>query len=75
MTARVNFLKKLHSIRNMTGTVTIKKEAIIDLLKIKEEFDSVIESLELMSDEKFMNSYNNSKNQIKKREFNNWDEL
>jgi hypothetical protein len=35
----------------------------------------IIESLELMSDAKFMNSYNNSKKQIKNREFDDWDEI
>jgi len=56
-------------------TINIKKEAIIDLLRIKDEFDSVIESLELMSDEGFMNSYKKSKEQITNRDFDEWNEL
>ena len=56
-------------------TINIKKEAIIDLLRIKDEFDSVIESLELMSDEDFMNSYKKSKEQITNRDFDEWNEL
>ena len=56
-------------------TINIKKEAIIDLLRIKDEFESVIESLDLMSDEDFMNSYKKSKEQIKNRDFDEWNEL
>ena len=50
----------------MTATVTVNKEAIVDLLKIKEGFDAVVESLELMSDKEFMASYNKTKEQIQK---------
>ena len=50
-------------------------KAIADLVRIKEEFDNIIESLELMSDPEFMESLKKSKEQIKNREFANWDEL
>ncbi len=56
-------------------TVQINKQAVVDLVKIKEDFDTIIESLELMSNKEFMNSYNKSKKQIKKREFENWNDL
>jgi hypothetical protein len=56
-------------------TIQIKKEAILDLVRIKDEFDAVIESLELMSDKEFMNSYKESKKQVEKREFEEWDAL
>ena len=56
-------------------TIQINKEAIIDLIRLKNEFDSVIESLELMSDSEFMESYRKSKAQIKNREFDDWDAL
>ena len=56
-------------------TIQINKQAIVDLVRIKENFDSVIESLELMSDKEFMKSYNKSKDQIKKREFDDWNAL
>lgn len=56
-------------------TIQINKEAIIDLVRLKDEFDSVIESLELMSDSEFMKSYNKSKEQIKNREFDDWNAL
>lgn len=56
-------------------TVQINKQAILDLVRIKEDFDTIIESLELMSDKEFMESYNKSKEQIKKKEFEDWDAL
>ncbi len=55
--------------------VTIDKNALMDLVRLKEEFDSVVESLELMSDKEFMDSYGRAKEQIKKREFEDWNEL
>lgn len=59
----------------MASTICIKKDAIMDLVKVKNEFDSIIESLELMADSEFMNSYKKAKEQIKKREFVDWNEL
>jgi len=59
----------------MEATVCIRKDAILDLVRIKDEFDTIVESLELMADPEFMESYNKSKEQIKKREFDNWNEL
>ena len=55
--------------------ITIEKKAIIDLVKLKDEFDSIVESLELMSNKEFMDSIEKSEEQIKNREFANWDEL
>ena len=59
----------------MTQTISVNKEAIIDLVRVKEEFDSIVESLELMMDKGFMDSYKKSKEQIKKKEFADWNEL
>ena len=59
----------------MQETILINREAVKDLLKVKEEFDAIVESIELMSDKEFMNSYNKSKEQIKKREFADWNAL
>lgn len=59
----------------MAQTINVKKEAILDLIKVKEEFDTIVESPELASNKEFMNSYKKSKEQIKKREFADWDEL
>ena len=56
-------------------TVLINKQAIKDLLKVKEEFDAIVESIELMGNKEFMDFYNKSKEQIKKREFENWNAL
>jgi predicted CopG family antitoxin len=60
----------------MTGkTITINKDAILDLVRVKEEFDSIIESLELMSDSDFMISYKKAKDQIENRDFDVWNDL
>lgn len=59
----------------MQETILINREAVKDLVKVKEEFDAIVESIELMSDKEFMNSYNKSKEQIKKREFADWNAL
>jgi hypothetical protein len=59
----------------MVNTICIKKEAILDLVRVKGEFDSIVESLELMADDKFMDSYNKSKEQIKERDFADWNDL
>jgi len=59
----------------MEDTICIRRDAIRDLVRVKTEFDDIIESLELMSDKKFMDSYKESKEQIKKRDFDDWDAL
>jgi hypothetical protein len=59
----------------MGPKVTIEKQAIKDLIKVKNEFEAIVESLELMADKKFIESYKESKKQIKKREFVDWNEL
>ncbi len=56
-------------------TIPIQKTAIADLVRVKDELDTIIESLELLADPAFMASYKKSKEQIQKREFVNWDEL
>ncbi len=59
----------------MPETITIQKDALHDLIKLKDNFDAIVESLELMSDKKFMESYRNAKEQIKKRDFDDWHDL
>ena len=59
----------------MAGTISIRKDAIMDLIRVKDEFDSIVESLELMSDSEFMSSYKKSKEEIKKRDFADWNKL
>ena len=56
-------------------TVLIQKEALRDLVKVKDEFDAIVESLELMNDKEFMSSYTKAKEQIKKRDFADWNAL
>jgi len=59
----------------MAETISVNKKAIIDLVRVKDEFDSIVESMELMADKEFMNSYNTAKEQIKKRDFADWNEI
>ena len=59
----------------MSETVCIRKDAIHDLVRVKDEFDAIIESLELMSDEEFMKSYERSREQIERRDFVDWNAL
>ena len=56
-------------------TISINRKAFEDLVRIKEDFDAVIESLELIKDKEFMVSYKKAKEQIKKKEFVDWNEL
>jgi len=53
----------------------IKKNAMADLLRIRDEFDSVVESLELMGDAEFNKSFRRAKEQIKNRDFADWNAL
>lgn len=56
-------------------TITIDKKMIVDLAKLAEEMQLRIESLELMNDPEVMSSLKKSKEQIKNREFADWNEL
>ena len=60
---------------NMAETITVNRQAISDLLRVKEEFDSIVESMELMANEDFMDSYKKAKEQIKNRDFTDWNGL
>src|SRR3989344_5283351 len=51
----------------MKTMVSVNKQAILDLVRVKDDFDTIVESLELMSDKDFMDSYRKSKEQIKKK--------
>jgi len=59
----------------MEKTITIDKKAFMDIARLAEELEDRIESLELASDPEFMASLKRSEEQIKKREFADWDEL
>lgn len=51
----------------------VNASAIADLVRLTHEINDRVESLELMSDEKFMTSLKKAKEQIKKREFADWN--
>lgn len=55
--------------------ILINKQAVVDLVKMREEFDSIVESIELMSNKEFISSYSKSKKQIENREFEDWNAL
>jgi hypothetical protein len=55
-----------------TQTIQISKEALHDLFRVKEELDTIMESLELMENKEFMASYKKAKDNVKKREFDDW---
>ena len=59
----------------MAETIAVNRKAILDLIRVKDEFDSIVESLELMADKGFMDSYEKSKEQIKKKDFADWNDL
>ena len=56
-------------------TITIEKSALADLVRVKEELDLIVESLELMNDKEFMESYKRSKKQIKNKKISNLDKI
>ena len=56
-------------------TVTIEKKALMDLAKLAEEINDRLESLELMNNPEVMEAHKRAKEQIKKREFADWDDL
>ena len=58
-----------------SATVEVNRDAILDLVRVKDEFDSIVESLELMSDPEFMSSYKKSREQVEKRDFDDWNAL
>ena len=58
-----------------SATVKVNRDAILDLVRVKDEFDSIVESLELMADSEFMSSYKKAREQVEKQEFDDWNEL
>ncbi len=56
-------------------TVTINRRDLLELANLMEEIKNRIESLELMSDPKVMESHKRAKEQIKNREFADWNDL
>ena len=56
-------------------TVCIDRKIILDLSKMIQEMSDRIESLELASDPEFMESLKKSDEEVKNREFADWDDL
>ena len=59
----------------MEEEICINKSAIIDLARLTNEINDRVESLELMSNKKFMDSLKKSDEQVKKRDFADWNAL
>lgn len=55
--------------------VCINKSEIEDLVRLTNEINDRVESIEMMSNKKFMKSFKKAKEQIKKRDFADWDAL
>ena len=55
-----------------TKRIIISHEVFEDLTRIKEDFDAV---MEFMADKAFMESHEKAKNEIKNRDFADWNEL
>ncbi len=49
----------------MTETIAIRKDAFEELIRKKEEFDVIVESIELMNDPKIQAAIKRSKEDIK----------
>jgi len=56
-------------------TVKIPKKEFIEMAKAISDLNEKIESLELMNDSEVMESHKKAKEQIKNREFADWDDL
>jgi hypothetical protein len=71
--------KKLFKFVRITSIIEpkimINQSAILDLVRLTHEINDRVESLELMGDEKFMASFRKAKEQIKKRDFTDWNAL
>jgi len=49
----------------MTDTITIRKDAFDEMIRKKEEFDAIVESIELMNNPEVQESIKRSKEDIK----------
>lgn len=56
-------------------SITIDRKIIVDLARIIEELQDRIESLELASDTEFMKSLKKSDEEVKNRDFVDWNDL
>ena len=56
-------------------SLSIKKQDFVDFMKSLEELRLKIESFELMHNKEFMDSLKKSEEEVKNRDFADWDEL
>jgi len=56
-------------------TIKIDKKALFDLIRLKEEFELIVESIELSSNPEVMASLKRSKKQIKRGELVDFNDL
>ena len=59
----------------MKDEICVDRKVIADMAVLLEELQNRFESLELMSDPEIMESLKKSEEQIKNREFADWNEL
>ena len=55
--------------------VKIPRKELLEMAKTISELNDKMESLELMSDSETMEAHRRAKEQIKKKDFANWDDL
>ena len=55
--------------------IMLQKSALADLMRIKEEFEAVVESIELLNNSSFVQANTRAREQIIKRDFASWNEL
>tara|TARA_Y100000310_G_C20446314_1_gene698578 strand:+ start:578 stop:778 length:201 start_codon:yes stop_codon:yes gene_type:complete len=56
-------------------SLTIKKQDFADLMNAIEDIQLKMESIELMQDKEFMDSLKKSDEEVKNRDFADWNEL
>jgi hypothetical protein len=59
----------------MEGNIVINAGEIADLVKLTKEISDRVESMELMGNKIFMKSLRKSKEQIKNRDFADWNAI
>jgi len=59
----------------MKETMTIDKGILVDLIRLTNEINERVESLELINDSDFMSSLKKAETQVKKRDFADWNAL
>jgi len=60
---------------NFMEQVTVDRKVIVDMARLLDEVQLSLESLELMSDPGFMAGHERAKEQIKNRDFGDWDDI